>query len=173
MPVCGLLVYGHGPFLFMPKGPFSLLSFTPTGPFFYAYGPFSYCLLYLWALALCLVSIAVLTVSSWYTILLSQYSLSFGLTQIRVLISTDITYLIYALFDNYGSPSSMVPIGGWPNPPLPGKEDILEALAIRVKQLHAEMRDHFTFSIKSVILQHFFHFLGPQRFRCRGWLQYC
>ena len=33
-----------------------------------------------------------------------------------------------------------------------------------IKKLHAEMRDHFTFSIKSVILQqydmHFIHFLG-------------
>ena len=49
VPVCGLLVYGHRPFPFIPKGPFCYcllrlraLSFTPTGPLvtvFYTYGP--------------------------------------------------------------------------------------------------------------------------------------
>ena len=51
VPACGLLVYGHGPFYFMPTGPCLLMSFTPAGPVFYAYGPFRYCLLYLRALA--------------------------------------------------------------------------------------------------------------------------
>ena len=61
----------------MPAGPCSLLSFTPTGPFFYAYGPFCYCLLYLWALAPnCLVFLCYIDCLVICYPLLSQYSSS-------------------------------------------------------------------------------------------------
>ena len=48
----------------------------------------------------------------------------------------------HAQFKEYGSPSTMVTIGGAESAPPRGKEDILKAVGIRVKNIQARKSDN-------------------------------